>query len=54
MHAAAQSLLFDKCKRILDRDYFYSLPRKLITNQSFDLMKYKAVSEKIDEIKRGL
>ncbi len=43
---------FDKCKRILDKDYFYSLPKKLITNLRFDLMKYKAISRKIDEVKK--
>ena len=41
----------DKCKRILDKDYFYSLPKKLVTNQMFDLMKYKSISRKIDEVK---
>jgi len=43
---------FDKCKRISNRDYFYSLPKKLITNQRFDLMTYKAISKKIDDIKK--
>jgi hypothetical protein len=43
---------YDKCKRISDKDYFYSLPKKLITNLRFDLMRYKAISRKIDEIKR--
>lgn len=45
---------FDKCKRILDRDYFYSLPGKLITNERFDLMKYKAVSDRVTEIRKRL
>lgn len=40
---------FDKCKRILNKDYFYSLPKKLITYEKFDLMKYKAVARKVDE-----
>ncbi|MBI4981465.1 hypothetical protein HZC30_08000 [Candidatus Woesearchaeota archaeon] len=44
----------DKCKRILNKDYFYSLPQKLITYERFDLMKYNAMSRKIDEIKRAL
>lgn len=42
---------YDKCKRISDKNYFYSLPNKLTTNIRFDLMKYKAVSRRIDEIK---
>ncbi len=42
---------FDKCKRISDKNYFYSLPKKLITNQRFDLIKYNAITKKIDEIK---
>ena len=44
----------DKCKRILDKKYFYSLPKGLITNESFDLMKYKAVAKRVEEIKRGI
>ncbi len=44
----------DKCKRISDKDYFYSLPKKLITNYRFDLMKYKVISKKIDEIRKLL
>jgi len=43
---------YDKCKRISNKDYFYSLPKKLITNLRFDLMKYKAISQKIDEMKK--
>lgn len=41
---------FDKCKRISNKDYFYSLPKKLITNYGFDLMKYKAISGRIDDV----
>ena len=41
---------FDKCKRISNKDYFYSLPKKLITNYRFDLMKYKAISRRIDDV----
>ena len=44
----------DKCKRISNKDYFYSLPKKLITNCRFDLMKYKAITRRIDEIKEKL
>ncbi len=44
--------LSDKCKRISDKDYFYSLPNKLTTNLRFDLMKYKTIRKKIDEIKK--
>lgn len=43
---------YGKCKRISDKDYFYSLPKKLITNLRCDLMKYKAISKKIDEMKK--
>lgn len=43
---------FDKCKRISNKDYFYSLPKKLITNYGFDLMKYKAISRRIEEAKK--
>ncbi len=42
----------NKCKRILDKKYFYSLSKGLITNESFDLMKYKAISMKIKEIRK--
>ena len=41
----------DKCKRILDKEYFYSLPKGLITNESFDLMKYKAITRRVEEIR---
>ncbi len=44
----------NKCKRILNNEYYYSFPKKLITNERFDLMKYKAISRKIDEIKKVL
>ena len=44
----------DKCKRISNKDYFYSLPKKLITNYGFDLMMYKAISRRIDEAKNVL
>jgi len=45
---------FDKCKRISNKDYFYSLPKKLITNQRFDMMQYRAIIKKIEEIKNKL
>lgn len=44
----------DKCKRISDKDYFYSLPKKLTTNFRFDLMKYKTICRKIDETLKHL
>lgn len=43
---------FDKCKRISNKDYFYSLSEKLTTNYRLDLMKYKAILERIEEIKK--
>ncbi len=45
---------FGKCKRISDKIYFYSLPKKLITNQRFDSIKYKAISRRIDETLKNL
>lgn len=44
----------NKCKRISDREYFFSLPKSVITNYTFDLVKFKAVSKRIEEIKNLL
>lgn len=44
----------NKCKRIANREYFFSLPKSVITNYTFDLIKFKAVSKRIEEIKNLL
>ena len=44
----------NKCKRISNREYFFRLPKSVITNYTFDLVKFKAVSKRIEEIKNLL
>lgn len=41
----------NKCKRIANREYFFNLPKSVITNYTFDSIKFKAVSRRIEEIK---
>ena len=41
----------NKCKRISNREYFFSLPKSVITNYTFDLVKFKAVFKRIEEVK---
>ena len=41
----------NKCKRITNREYFFSLPKSVITNYTFDLVKFKAVFKSIEEVK---
>lgn len=43
-----------KCRRISDREYFFSLPKSVITSYTFDLIKFKAVSKRIEEVKQLL
>lgn len=44
-------LFLNKCKRIANREYFFSLPKSVVTNYTFDSVKFKAVSKRIEEIK---
>ncbi len=51
---ADKTPFLNKCRRISNKDYFYALPKRLTSNYTFDLIKFKAISKRIEEVRKLL
>lgn len=48
---AKKKPFLEKCKRLSNRNYFFSLPKTLITTYSFNIMQFNAVNKELNNIK---
>ena len=48
---AIKKHFIEKCKRLSNRAYFFSLSKTLITNYNFNIMQFNAINKELEKIK---